>query len=164
VPKDTTGVVESIRQLKVARSGAIKARSAALVSLGALIITAPASLCEQLNARSLPARAAQAARLRPDLARLHEPAQAAKLALRSLARQISDLDEHITELDHALAPPGRGRRTPHGALLGIGTQHAAQLLLTIGQNAGRVHDGAAFAHLCGVSPSTPPPARPSGTG
>lgn len=69
MPKDTTGVVESIRQLKVARSGAIKGRSAALVSLGALIITAPASLCEQLNARSLPARAAQAARLRPDLAR-----------------------------------------------------------------------------------------------
>jgi len=46
VPKDTAGVVESIRQLKVARSGAIKGRSAVLVSLGALIITAPASLCE----------------------------------------------------------------------------------------------------------------------
>jgi transposase len=163
VPKDTTGVVESIRQLKVARSGAIKTRSAALVSLGALIITAPAALPEQTNARSLPGRAAQAARLRPDLAQLLEPAQPAKPARSSLARQITDLDEHTTELDHALAPlVAAAPRTVQ--LLGIGTQHAAQLLLTIGQNAGRVHDEAAFAHLCGSAPSTPPPARPSVTG
>ncbi len=38
------------------------------------------------------------------------------------------------------------------ALLGVGTQHAAQLLLTIGRNAGRLRNEAAFAHLCGVSP------------
>lgn len=38
------------------------------------------------------------------------------------------------------------------ALLGVGTQHAAQLLLTIGQNPGRFQDEAAFAHLCGVAP------------
>ena len=45
----------------------------------------PAAPRQQLDARSLPGRAAQAARLCPGLAQLHEPALAAKLALRSLA-------------------------------------------------------------------------------
>jgi hypothetical protein len=38
VPKDTTRVVEAIRQLKVARDGALKARGAALVQLRDLMI------------------------------------------------------------------------------------------------------------------------------
>lgn len=46
LPKDTTGTVEAIRQLKVARDGAIKARSAALVQLGDLVVTAPSELRE----------------------------------------------------------------------------------------------------------------------
>lgn len=45
--KDATGIVESIRQLTVARSGAVKARTAALGQLGALIKTAPAGVREQ---------------------------------------------------------------------------------------------------------------------
>jgi len=36
--------------------------------------------------------------------------------------------------------------------MGIGTQHAAQLLITAGQNIGRLHSEAAFARLCGVAP------------
>lgn len=49
--KDTTGIVEAIRQLSVARDGAVKARSAALCQLGDLLVTAPAALREQLNVR-----------------------------------------------------------------------------------------------------------------
>jgi transposase len=152
VPKDTTGVVESIRQLKVARTGAVKSRSAALVTLGALIVTAPTQLREQLDAASLTGRAQQAARLRPDPADLADPLQAAKFALRSLARQIADLDAQITALDHALTPLVTVTAPRTLALLGIGVQHGAQLLLSIGQNGDRVNSEAAFAHLCGVSP------------
>lgn len=152
VPKDTTGVVESIRQLKVARGGAVKARAAALVTLGELLITAPAELREQLNARSLPGRAAQAGRLRPDSTRLADPLQAAKLALRNLARQINDLDGTIAELDAALTTLVATAAPRTLGLLGVGTQHAAQLLLAMGQNAHRLRDEAAFAHLCGASP------------
>lgn len=152
IPKDTGGVVEAIRQLKVARSGAVKARAAALVTLGQLIITAPAALREQLDAAPLTGRAHQAARLRPDTTRLAEPTQAAKLALRNIARQIDDLTTSITELDEALEPLVTRAAPRTRQLLGIGTQHAAQLLLTIGQNAHRLRDESAFAHLCGVSP------------
>ncbi|MGI8530264.1 MAG: transposase [Geodermatophilaceae bacterium] len=36
--------------------------------------------------------------------------------------------------------------------LGVGTQHAAQLLITAGANISRLRNEAAFAHLCGVDP------------
>ena len=51
VAKDTSGIVEAIRQLRVARDGAVKARSAALNALGGLIVTAPEDLRRQLTAR-----------------------------------------------------------------------------------------------------------------
>ena len=41
-PKDTTGSVEAIRQLRLVRASAIKARTAALEQLGDLTTTAPA--------------------------------------------------------------------------------------------------------------------------
>ena len=44
MPKDTGGIVEAIRQLSVARGGALKARTAALQQLDDLIITAPEGL------------------------------------------------------------------------------------------------------------------------
>ena len=43
-------------------------------------------------------------RLRPDHAHLQDPLNAAKLALRSLARRILFLDSEITELDGQLTP------------------------------------------------------------
>ena len=44
LPKDTNGIVEAIRQLYVARVGALKARTAALQQLDGLLITAPEQL------------------------------------------------------------------------------------------------------------------------
>ena len=46
--KDTTGIVEAIRQLSVARNSAVKARTAALCQPGDLLVTAPAALREQV--------------------------------------------------------------------------------------------------------------------
>src|SRR3954469_15194285 len=92
VAKDTSGIVEAIRQLRVARDGAVKARTAALNALNGLIITAPEDLRRQLTARKTKrARAKLCERLRPDPQRLREPEQAAKAALRSLARRITEL-------------------------------------------------------------------------
>ena len=60
--KDTTGIVEAIRQLSVARNSAIKACTAALCQLGDLVVTAPAALREQLDdRRTLEAKASEGA-------------------------------------------------------------------------------------------------------
>src|SRR6266581_3756896 len=103
VPKQTSGIVEAIRQLSVARAGALKARTAALQQLDDLIITAPEPLRGELRrGRTLKARAALCLQLRPDRERLHDPAQAAKFALRSLARRVRALEREIRELDQQL--------------------------------------------------------------
>ena len=152
-PKQTSGIVESIRQLRVARDSAVKSRSVAMVQLGDLVRTAPSELREQLALRkTLKGKAALCRRLRPDTDRLSHPTNAAKLALRSLAGRIALLDDEIAELDRQLTPLVATAAPRTMALLGVSTGHAGQLLITAGQNIERLHSEAAFAALCGASP------------
>jgi len=149
----TPGIVESIRLLRVARASAVKARSATLVQLSELIITTPQGLRERLSDRkTIRGKAALCRRLRPDLDALDRPAQAAKLALRSLARRIDALDAEIAELDAQLEQLVRTAAPRTTQLLGISTGHAGQLLVTAGQNIERLRHDGAFAALCGASP------------
>jgi transposase len=153
IPKHSGGIVEAIRQLALARASGIKARSAALHQLDDLIITAPAPLRSALDKRkTLRGKATLCLKLRPDSSRLHEPLQACKLALRSLARRIRELDGEIDELDRRLRPLVATAAPQTTALLGVGTQHAAQLLVTAGQNIDRLKSEAAFARICAAAP------------
>lgn len=145
IPKDTTTVVESIRPLGIARTGAVKFRTAAYNQLKDLIITAPEPLRSTLRNKSLHRVSQEAARLRPDATQLAAPAQATKLALRAIAirighfnAEIAELDKHLKSLVAAAAP-----RTL--ALLGVGVEHAAQLLITAGGNRERDGRGAQAA-------------------
>lgn len=151
-PKITTGAVESIRVLSLARDSAVKARTAALVQLQNALITAPAELREQITASSGSGKASQCRKLRPDMSRLGSPAQAAKLALRSIARRISGLDDEIAALDAKLTLLVKSTAPTLISRLGIGTGDAAQLLVTEGQNIDRLSSEAAFARLCGAAP------------
>jgi hypothetical protein len=154
VPKYSGGVVEAIRQLAVTRAGAVKARSAALHQLDDLLITAPDALRRSAldKRKTLRGKATLCLKLRHDSSRLHEPLQASKLALRSLARRIRDLDAEIDELDSRLRPLVATAAPQTTALLGVGTQHAAQLLVTAGQNIDRIKSEAAFARICAAAP------------
>jgi transposase len=161
IPKESGGIVESIRQLRVAREGAVKADSAALNQLQGLLVTAPETLRGQLAAAQTSAgKVSLCLRLRPDPARLHEPAQAGKLAWRSIAERARALEREIdvleTQLDWLVA--AAAPRTLN--LLGVSTQNGGQLLVSAGENIERLHSEAAFAHLCGVSPI---PASSGGT-
>jgi transposase len=153
LPKRTDGIVESIRLLRVARASAVKARSATLVQLSELIITTPQALRERLSDRTtIRGKAALCRGLRPELDALDRPAQAAKLALRSLARRIDVLDAEIAELDDQLEQLVRTAAPRTTQLLGISTGHAGQLLVTAGQNIERLRGDGAFAALYGASP------------
>ena len=48
-PKAADGEVEMIRQIKVAKDTAVKARSQAMVTLKTLVVTAPPQLREELE-------------------------------------------------------------------------------------------------------------------
>jgi len=152
VPKQTDGIVESIRLLRVARASAVKARSAALVQLGELIITVPQELREHLAQRTtIRGKATLCRRLRP-AGGLERPMQAAKQALRSLARRIEILDAEIAEFDIELEQLVRTAAPRTTRLLGISTGHAGQLLVTAGQNIDRLRGDGAFAAICGANP------------
>jgi transposase len=153
IPKQTDGIVESIRMLRVARNSAVKARTIATVQIRDLTITAPQQLRDQLATRkSLRGKAAVCARFRITAGELRNPLAAAKFALRSLAHRIESLDREIAVLDAqleqlvAIAAP----RTLQ--LLGVSTGHAGQMLITAGQNIDRLHGEASFAAICGASP------------
>lgn len=152
VPKDTTGAVEAIRHLLVVRASAVKARTAALNQFGELLVTAPACVREALDARGLRGKAGQASAWRPDLGRLGDPIQSAKYALRSLARRVHDLHAEAADLEAQLAGLVRDAAPRTHGLLGVGCLHTAQMLVTAGQNIGRMRGESAFAHLCAADP------------
>ena len=153
IAKDTSGIVEAIRQLRVARDGAVKARSAALNALTGLAVSAPEDLRRQLLARKTTrGRATLCARLRPDHTRLHEPVHAAKAALRSLARRVIDLDAEIATLDRQLTQLVATAAPATTARIAVSTGHAGALLVTAGQNIDRLRSEASFAALCAASP------------
>jgi len=153
VPKQTDGIVESIRLLRVARHSAVKSRSAALVQVRDLIITAPQELRDQLCCRkTLRGKVTVCARFRPSGRELRSPLQAAKFALRSTAQRVQALDQEIGALDRELEQLVAAAAPRTVQLLGISTGHAGQLLVTAGQNIERLHGESSFAMLCGASP------------
>lgn len=167
-PKTRDGAVEMIRTLRVARTGAVKARAVALTQLKALIKTAPDPLRARLRdldgaallaacACLRPARGpaptpATSARRSPRPGVLLDPVAACKRSLSSLSRRIGTFDEEVAILDDDLGPLLAATSPTLLGLFGVGPDVAGQLLVTLGDNPGRLRDEAAFAHLCGVAP------------
>jgi transposase len=151
-PKLRTGPVESIRVIRIARNGAIKAQTAASNQLNAVITTAPQELRDSLNTLSATARIQRCAKMRPDVGVLTDPATATKYALRSIAQRLSELHQEITTLDKALNALITAVAPRTLALYGVGPEVAGQLLTTCGDNPDRLRTDAAFARLCGVAP------------
>ncbi len=167
-PKTRDGAVEMIRALRVARTSAVKAKAVALTQLKALIKTAPEALRAQLRDLDGAALLATCAGLRPargpapatsPFAKrkprpgvLTDPTAATKRALASLARRITLLETELGDLDDDLEPIITAAAPTLLGLFGVGLDVAGQLLVTAGDNPERLHNEAAFAHLCGVAP------------
>jgi transposase len=149
-PKTRDGVVESVRALRVARNGAIKAHTAAINALRQTIITAPAHLRAQLAGLGAKRLVDTCARFRPGDVR--DPGQAAKATLRRLARRCQMLAEELAETDKDIAQLLNDRAPDLLAVHGVGPDIAGQLLITAGDNPERLKSEASFAALCGVSP------------
>jgi transposase len=149
-PKARTGIVESIRVLHLARTSAVKGRTQVANQVRDLVLTAPDALRHELRDLSTAQRVARAARFRPS--KSSDPAAATRRALRHLARRWLSLSTEIDELTHDLDQLVRTAAPSLLAQRGVGVDVAAKLLITAGDNANRLHNDAAFAALCGVSP------------
>ena len=150
VPKTADGTVEMIRQVKIAKDIAVKARSQAVIALKTVLVNAPAELreeLEQLNDKELLQRCRE---LRYES--MQTPLDAARYTLRALADRHRVLD-HETRLHERVLATLTDRAAPTlTSRFGIGEDSAAELLLVVGDNPGRVRSEAALAKLCGACP------------
>jgi transposase len=152
IPKTRTGPVEAIRALRVARRGAMKARTAALNQMRGLVTAAPEELRQLLHGRSVPALISACAKLIHDPERLDQPLEATKAALALIAGRAKALGAEATTLEKQLARLVAATAPKTSALFGVGPDVAAQLLTTAGDNPDRLRSEAALAHLCGAAP------------
>jgi transposase len=150
-PKSGDGRVEMIRTLRSARHSAVKARSQAANQLQGFVVTAPEELRRRLRGLTTKKLVGVAARTRPGKD-LGDVEAATRFALRSVARRYQALSEEIAELDAQLDRLVAEAAPELVSLPAIGTDHAATLLLTAGDNPERLGSEASFASLCGASP------------
>lgn len=149
-PKTADGQVEAIRQLLVARRGAVKARTAAMSQIKMLLVTAPELIRAKFRGLTDDNLIDGLSRSRPCAS--DAVTSAAGHALRSLARRHQRLGKEITDLEALLRPLVKAENPALVAAFGIHTVTAAQLLVTAGDNPDRLHHEASFAALCGTNP------------
>jgi transposase len=150
VPKTADGLCEMIRQVKVARDTARKGRTSAIITLEALVVNSPAELRENLGPLRDRALIERCAGFRPG--RITDPTASAKHSLRALAKRWLDLDAEIRAHDSVLEDLTAKASPTLREGFGIGADTAAEVLIVLGDNPGRIHSEAAFAKLCGACP------------
>jgi len=150
VPRTHDGVREAIRVHTVTRAGAVRARTAAINELKAMVVTAPDELRSELRGLRTPGLVKRCASWR-DTPNRPIAERCTRNTMRALARRIVALREEIkshdamikTLIDQAapqlIAEPGIGYIT--AAMLYIAWSHP-----------GRCRSHAAYARLAGVAP------------
>lgn len=127
IPKSADGMVEMIRQIKVARDIATKGRTSAIITLKTIVVNAPPEIREQLDHLSDKALIEKCASYRPG--KVTDATSSTKHTLRSLAKrwqfldaEVKDHDRILDELTQRVSPtlrdgcgigPKHGRRAPH---------------------------------------------------
>jgi transposase len=149
VPKDQH--TTALRALLTARRGAVKARTAAINQIKALLITAPAEVRERYRHYTTLGLVRALARCRPT-AQDDPTAVAVLIGCKALAQRIEFLERQTKDLTTALDALVNTLNPTLRAAYGVGPDTAAQLLITAGTNPHRLRNEAAFAMLCGTAP------------
>ena len=101
IPKTADGAVEMMRQLKITRDTAVKARTTAMNTLKQIVVHAPPALREALHDLTDHGLLTRCAGLRPGP--IDTPTASAKYTLRALARRWMALTEEMAIHDQHLA-------------------------------------------------------------
>jgi len=151
-PKTADGAIEAIRLIKIARDGAVKARSKAMITLKSCLVTGRDDLraeLEPLTDHKLVLACAEFADTLDDPA---DPVAAMRYLLGTLARRWLSLHDEIKVHFKLLDQTTKAAAPDLVEAFGIGPDVAAEMLVTAGDNTDRVRTEAAFAKLCGVCP------------
>ncbi|MFE6456621.1 IS110 family transposase [Streptomyces cinereoruber] len=154
--KTGDGPVQIARMYKVAKGSAVKARTQAINQLKAVLVSAEADLREELaglgNMQLFRTCAQFSSSCEGDGSGKEAVLQATRVTLYLLAQRIEQLTEQIQDLEGRLARLMKQYAPQLLAVVGIGPDTAASLLITMGDNPERLSSEASFAALCGVSP------------
>lgn len=151
VPKTTDGSVEQIRHLLIVRRSAAKARQAVIRQIKTMLVTAPQTIRDRFEPLKDTTLFTTLATTRPAAATESLDA-AVGHALRVLARRHQYLTAEITDLETDLDILNKRAAPALVAAFGLGTITTATLLVTAGDNPGRLRSEAAFAALAGAAP------------
>ena len=150
-PKSHDGSVEALRTLKVVQRSATKARTQAVNQLRMLLVTAPDELRAQLRHLSTKDLLATCAAFRV-AATDDSLAGTTRFAMRELAQRALDLEARHGEITKRLRRITTAVAPDLVAVNGIGPDVASTLLVSAGDNPGRLRNERSYAALCGSSP------------
>jgi transposase len=151
IPKTRNGPVEQIRILMVARRSARSQRIETLNQLRHLVFTGPEEIRVRFKDRYKTGLITEVAKLRPRKG--SDPVlYTTQVTMRGLARRIQSLNTETKALDLMLTELVKDTAPLLVGLYGVGTDTAATLLVTAGDNPQRLRSEGSWAHLCGVSP------------
>jgi transposase len=150
-PKSHDGPVEALRALKMVQRSARKARTQALNQLHALVLTAPEELRGKLrgskNRDLITTCAAFRVRTEDDSVN-----SILRLSMRELAQRILLLEEQSRTVRDRMRRITTELAPELVAKTGVGPDTATTLLITAGDNPGRLGHEKSFAALVGASP------------
>ena len=150
-PKSRNGPVEQMRVLMVARRSARQQRIQSLNQLRHLVFTAPEEIRVRYKDRYKTGLVTEAANMRPK--RGSDPViYTTNLMIRNLARRVKRLNTEMREIDRLLTDLITLTAPGLFELYGVGTDNAASLLVTAGDNPDRLSSEGSWAHLCGTTP------------
>jgi transposase len=151
IPKAKDGPVECLRIVRSGRASAIKARTAAINQIKALLVSAPDKIRAKYRALATSALIPALQRTRPS-GHMADPEYVTLLTLKALAARCQALGTEIAAADAALKEILDSYAPMLCDLPGVGTEVASQLLITVGDNPDRLGNEAQFASLVGVAP------------
>jgi transposase len=149
-PKGRDGAVEAIRALMVAKRSARAERTQTVNQARSLLVTGPDDLRARFAGHTVAALVSELATLRPRPGDV--VGYATRIALRELGRRAEFLDSQLERLDELIVPLVTVRAPGLLALLGVGPDTAALLLIAAGDHPARLRSEAAWAHLCAAAP------------
>lgn len=148
-PKDDA--TSGLRALQIARRSAVKHRTAVINQIKAMLVSAPDAVREKYRELTTLRLIEALARCRPD-AQSDPWAQSVLTAAKMLAQRVQFLETQAEALEAQIDVLVTAANPGLRAAYGVGSDTAAQLLITAGSNPHRLHSEAAFAALCGVAP------------
>ena len=150
-PKLANGQIEAIRVIKIARDTAVKARTAAIITLKAVLVTVSDELRIELESLTDHKLIIVCAALETN-GNMSDPHVATRYTLAHLAQRWLDLHEEIKVHGAQLKVLTKTAAPKMLEQFGVGFDTAAEVLIAAGDNTDRIRSEAAFAKLCGVCP------------